>query len=1055
VDGEDKGIDDYNFAAWLYNTGKYGLAVDSYRDFLQNHAKHGKAADARFGLAQSFFHLNKFREAAEQYELVRTKHRDFAQMPEVLFQSAQTRVALDEFAKADALFSEIGARYGDHYLADWASARRAACLISLKKFKEAEELLTTFIGRYKESGKPADRTPGTVQMLAKLEKAGIKAREAFLDLVERSMFYHALAQFNQERFADARKSFERFLAAYPKSKLMAEARFRMAQSLYRQGAFPGAADAYKSVAGGGGEFAEAASFERGLALYKAGKLKDASAVFADMAKRFPDSPQAPRAVLYSGTFLFEAGDYGGAVTHLKPLADAGNALAHEGAYWTGMSLLKAGKPGEAEQVFFDAQQKFPQSSLAGDMLLGLADARLAQNKLQTAAEAFRRHAKQFRKTDQAPRALYSACVALHRDDKYAESDVLCAEFLKEFSGSDLVPQALFLSGENRFLLKSYDQASVRYNEFLKRKDASPDRTARARFRLAWVHWYAKRYDAALAELGKVDAGAAGKTIASESQYLKGLCQSESGRYAEAARALDVYLKAEEHSRFGDDALLRLAVSQAKQGKQKEATQNFERLLREYGHSELVSQAQYQLAESYYDLKRYREAAENYRKVMDRRPPDDLRPFAMFGLGLCHYEKKKWADAVRVFGQIAKDFGKSKLVPQALYRKGTGLTKLKKWAEAEQAFRALLAVAPKHELARAAHSALGTSLQEQKKWAEAATAFRAVADDYPRGEDQARILYELAWSLREAEKEDESLAAFGGLVAEFPNDPLAKDAYFCLAEAEYRGEPKATETETAAHRAKRLDKARTLYEKVLSTSKDKGLADKAHYRIGWCYWLTEKYREAATQFDTLTKKYPASELFADALFQAAQSYAKAGETPTAVERYEQLIGNPKLKDFKCLPDAYVGLSDCRIVLGQPDEAVKRLTVVTTRYDSHRAAAQAHFLIGKARFSLNKYDEALAGFEEVPKRTKTEVAAEAQFYIGQVHQARSDFKEALVAYLRVQALYPHYHEWVAAGTFESAKCYEKLGNTADARKAYQDVVDNYKGTKWAKLAAQRLK
>src|ERR1039458_5397644 len=47
---ETKAIDDYNFAAWLYNSGKYAMAAESYQNFLKNYADHEKAPDARFGI---------------------------------------------------------------------------------------------------------------------------------------------------------------------------------------------------------------------------------------------------------------------------------------------------------------------------------------------------------------------------------------------------------------------------------------------------------------------------------------------------------------------------------------------------------------------------------------------------------------------------------------------------------------------------------------------------------------------------------------------------------------------------------------------------------------------------------------------------------------------------------------------------------------------------------------------------------------------------------------------------------------------------------------------
>lgn len=1046
-----KAIDDYNFAAWLYNSGKYGMATESYQTFLKNHAGHEKAPDARFGLAQSFFHQDAFKDAAEQYEAVRAQTPKFAQMPELLFQLGQSRIGLNQYAEAQALFAELRTRFPDHYLADWALAREGACFISLGKPKNAAPLLQTFLDKYTTPDKPASKVPTTLAMLDRLDKAGIKAGDVFLDLVERSAFYLALAQFNQDQFAVARKSFQSFLDRYPDSPLKAESKFRQAQALYRQDAFADAATAYESVAEGKSEFAEAAAFERGLALHKAGKLKDASVAFADLSTRFPGSAKGPKARLYAGTLLFDAGDYDGALVRLKPMADAKQELADEAAYWVGMSLLKLTRYAEAEKRFTEGMQAFPKSALLGDMQLGLADTRLALNQHEAAAQAFLAYAKGASQTDQVPRALYSAAVALHRAEKYVPSDEVCTEFLKTQARSDLAPQVLFLSAENRFLQKDYDRAAAQYKDFLDRKDAPADLASRAHYRLGWIYRYAKRYDQALKELALVDGPAAGKTVAGEVCYLKGVCSFEQKKYPESIQAFLAYLQSGDTARFGDDALLKLAVSQTKQNQTPEAIDTFARLLRDYPKSDLLAQAQYQLAECCYELKQYGKAIENYQKVADRQPPDELSPYALFGIALCHADAGEGAASVEFFGQVAA--GKNpELIPQALYRKGTGLMKLAKWSEAEKAFRALLATAPKHELARASQSLIGTCLQERKQWSEAAVVFQSVIDNFAEDKDQARIHYETGWSWREAGKEAESLAAFRRLADLFPNDPLALDALFYIAEAKYK-DPAAPES--PREMAQRLDAAREMYEKVLARSKDKRLGDKSIYRIGWCNWQTGKYPEAAAAFDRLRKDYGDSELVPDALFQAGQSYAKAGDPQHAMERYAALIDNAKFKDFKYLPEAALGLGEAKLAANQPDEAAKILGAWLEKNGKHPAAAQAYFLAGRAHYDLKDYDAALTHFSRVPALTRSDLAAQAQFYSGQVLQARGDFKGATLAYLRVQALYPDAREWVAASMFENGKCCEALGNTDEARLCYRTVAEKYKGTKWSVLAADRLK
>ena len=57
------------------------------------------------------------------------------------------------------------------------------------------------------------------------------------------------------------------------------------------------------------------------------------------------------------------------------------------------------------------------------------------------------------------------------------------------------------------------------------------------------------------------------------------------------------------------------------------------------------------------------------------------------------------------------------------------------------------------------------------------------------------------------------------------------------------------------------------------------------------------------------------------------------------------------------------------------------------------------------------------------------------------------------LKVDILYA-YPEWSAAALYEAARCFEKLGKTAEAKQHFEQVEEKYKQTQWAKLAAQRL-
>jgi len=1049
----DKAVDDYNFAAWLYNNGKYDVAVGAYETFLKTFSTHEKAAEARFGLAQSLFHLNRFDEALPVYEGLRRDIPEFAQMAEVRFQLGQTCVAKKEFARGEQFFAEVIAAHPDHYLADWALARQGACLLSLDRYADAETPLNAFVARYAPDTRPPAKSDAVRQALRRMGDAGEGMREVFLGLVERSVFYLGIAQFNGGKFGDAIPVLERFLTLFPASSMAEEARVRQAQCLYRTDRFADAATAFAPAAAGDGPYAALAAFERGLALYKAKRFPDASAAMADMAARFPRDANAARAALYAGTFLYEGGDFSGAAGHLRGRTAQNLPLADEAAYWLGMSLLKDGKAAEAETEFAQALEKHGRSTLAGDMRLGLADARLAQENMAGAADAFADYASRFAKSDSAPQALYSAGVALHRAEMYAASDARCTEFLKAFGNHPQSVQVLFLSGENRFLQRQYEAAAERYREFLARSPEEPGQRARAHFRLAWCHRHGRRFDEALAALDKEEIRSAGKAITDESLYVRGACLFDLGRYGDAEKALAAYLKADARGRFADDAILKLSVAQARTGGMARAVGGFERFLEQYPDSELAAQTRYQLAEGLFELKRFDAAASRYAQVLEHADATALHPFAMLGLGLCAQEQGNWQEASARFGELAARHPASDLVPQALYRQGQALMKDQQWDAAETAFQALTSRFPKHELARPAWVAIGTSRQNRGAWEEAAKAFAQAAQISSTAEDQPRVLYELAWSHREAGREAESLQAFRRLADAFPQDPLTADACFHLAEAKYK-EAAAAGDSPDENARKAFREAAALYSRTLDLAQDDRLGDKAWYRVGWCRWWLGEYAGAADAFDALARQYPRSELAADALFQAGLAMMQVNRPNEAIPRFEKLTSQRDYASFPYLPEAYATLGDGLLATGRTKEALAALAKAIATGGDGISATRAYFLSGKAHYQSTRYREAAESFSAVTQRTRDAMAAEAQFYLGQIEQAQDRFNEAIVAYLRIQAIYGAYPEWVAGALLEMGKCHEALGRAGEANRAFRQVVQDFPDTRWAALARERL-
>ena len=69
------------------------------------------------------------------------------------------------------------------------------------------------------------------------------------------------------------------------------------------------------------------------------------------------------------------------------------------------------------------------------------------------------------------------------------------------------------------------------------------------------------------------------------------------------------------------------------------------------------------------------------------------------------------------------------------------------------------------------------------------------------------------------------------------------------------------------------------------------------------------------------------------------------------------------------------------------------------------------------------------------------------MGETHLAAGDPHEALRTYQKVLAAWSGQKEWAAAAQYEIGQCYRLLDQPAEARAAFQKIVDKYGDTKWA--------
>ncbi len=84
---------------------------------------------------------------------------------------------------------------------------------------------------------------------------------------------------------------------------------------------------------------------------------------------------------------------------------------------------------------------------------------------------------------------------------------------------------------------------------------------------------------------------------------------------------------------------------------------------------------------------------------------------------------------------------------------------------------------------------------------------------------------------------------------------------------------------------------------------------------------------------------------------------------------------------------------------------------------------------------------------------EVADNAQYGVGECFFAQARFDSAAVEYARVEQAYPQ-GDKVPAALYKLALSQEKLGQSANARKTFEDLIKRYPLSGEAQLAHERL-
>ncbi|MEO8498882.1 MAG: tetratricopeptide repeat protein, partial [Planctomycetota bacterium] len=374
--------------------------------------------------------------------------------------------------------------------------------------------------------------------------------EAFLaqapddDRVPNAAFYLGESLLQLKRYDDARLRYQRVANQFPSFNFARQAAFRAAEMLFLSGKREEAKaelEAFDKDRGSDTLHAYALAYRGQIAL-DASESDAAEAIYRDAVERFPDGPlkselrfglaralelkgdheQALRfyrflaensqsslrddAHLRAGMLLYQQQQYDEAIAILAKFDDelAASPLRDEARYWTGMSLLKAGRASDASEAFTRGEELAPDHSLAAAFEFGRGQAARDSGELATAIQHFDKVHTNWPTSEWADDALHAICSMAFASGDKEQLNRCVAVFQEHHSASPLAVQVTQLVGRLALQERRYDDAIKAFEQLASAKsvgNATP--TDANRYYLGVAYLASARHADALAALTEI------------------------------------------------------------------------------------------------------------------------------------------------------------------------------------------------------------------------------------------------------------------------------------------------------------------------------------------------------------------------------------------------------------------------------------------------------------------------------------------------------------------------------------------------------------------------
>ena len=606
---------------------------DLYLQIVAKFPNHRLAPASLYNAAYAAMETKKY---ADALALTKKFRKDFSQsdyLIDVLEVETDSYLLSNEPALAEKSANSLIDSFSNHPKVNLWKLNSGVAMYLQKKYQETVDRLSPIASQLEPKNKKAEAMHWIGSAYHKLgdPKKAIENLNASVQASKSWRFAdETLLRLSQAFFADkqpeqARKITQQLVDAFPESKLLAEANYRLAEFDYESGNYDSALTGYAMVVNkyGDSQFAPYALYGIGWSYLQNKEYKFAAGAFGKLADGFPDHALAVQMLIGRASANRQQGKVDQAIMDIEAFlaSDPADAKREEALYELGLAQIAKRNWPKVAETFEDLLRMAPNSELADRFHYELA---------------------------WANKSIKNDTVALKQFATIAD----------RFPESPLAAESNFHVGQNAYKQEDYPLAAKHF-ELAAEKSADASIKEKALYKLAWSHYKRKDFNKShtvfqqqLEEFpqGKLNADA--MFMVSESLY-------ESNKFGEALERYRVAKPVIETSKtvspnFKILTYLHGAQSANQAKEYRQAIEFAQSLLAEGIDKNIQQDAQMEIGDAYRALNDPEKATEAYTEASSHPGKTGARSMCMIGEIL--FDQKHFDEAINKFKLVRYGYG---------------------------------------------------------------------------------------------------------------------------------------------------------------------------------------------------------------------------------------------------------------------------------------------------------------------------------------------------------------------------------------------------------------